>query len=331
VKFRIVIVAALGLALTLYLVIYVGLGAVFSAAIAVGWSGFAILCLYALGLFLLLGAAWCVLLPDSSFSEIWIFVWARMVRDSAAEVLPFSQIGGIVLGARAATLHGVSPPLAFGSMIVDVTTEMLAQIAYIALGLAILSERAPRTSVAGSLTTVFAIGLVVAALAGGLFLALQRYGHRLAENLAARLLPRALGATTAIGATLDAIYRSPMRVGLSSAVHLAGWTASAIGTWIAFRLIGVRVDLASVLAIESLVYAARSAAVIVPNALGVQEAAYAVLAPLFGIGAEFGLAVSLLKRARDIAVGVPILLIWQTVEGRRALAAGAADDLTDPQ
>jgi len=30
----------------------------------------------------------------------------------------------------------------------------------------------------------------------------------------------------------------------------------------------------------------------------------------------------LLKRARDIAVGVPILLIWQTVEGRRALAAG---------
>jgi hypothetical protein len=33
-----------------------------------------------------------------------------------------------------------------------------------------------------------------------------------------------------------------------------------------------------------------------------------------------GLAVSLLKRARDIAVGVPILLMWQAAEGRRALA-----------
>ncbi len=55
------------------------------------------------------------------------------------------------------------------------------------------------------------------------------------------------------------------------------------------------------------------------GSLGVQEAAYAVLAPLFGIGAEFGLAVSLLKRARDIAVGVPILAIWQAVEGRRAI------------
>jgi len=36
---------------------YVGLGAVFSAATAVGWGGFAILCLYALALFVLLGAA----------------------------------------------------------------------------------------------------------------------------------------------------------------------------------------------------------------------------------------------------------------------------------
>ena len=83
------------------------------------------------------------------------------------------------------------------------------------------------------------------------------------------------------------------------------------------------------MAIESLVCAARSAAAIVPNALGVQEAAYAVLAPLFGVGAEFGLAVSLLKRARDIAVGVPILLLWQFVEGHRALARGADVDVID--
>src|SRR3984893_12405038 len=307
-KLRIVVIAALGFALALYLVMYVGLGAVFSAAVTVGWSGFAILCFYASGVFLLLGAAWYVLLPDSSPTRLWVFVWARMVRDAAAEVLPFSQLGGIVLGARAAILHGVATPLAFASMIVDVTTEMLAQIAYIALGVVLLSARAPRTSVAVSLKTVFVIGLALAAVAGGLFFALQRYGHRMTGKLTARLLPP--------------------RVGLSSALHLAAWIASALGTWIAFRLIGARVDLASAIAIESLVYATRSAAAFIPNALGVQEAAYAVLAPLVGVGAEFGLAVSLLKRARDIAIGVPILLIWQAVEGRRALAGrpGAISD-----
>ena len=327
-KLRILIIAALGLALALYLVTYVGMGAVLSAAVTVGWSGFAILCLYALGLFLILGAAWYVLPPDSSATGLWVFVWARMVRDAAAEVLPFSQLGGIVLGARAAILHGVATPLAFASTIVDVTTEMMAQITYIALGVLLLSARAPRTSVAVSLTTVFVIGLVLAALAAGLFIVLQRYGHRFTGKLVARLMPGAVAPTAAVAARLDAIYRAPARVGLSAALHLVGWIASAVGAWIAFRLIGAQVDLAAVMAIESLVYATRSAAAFIPNALGVQEAAYTILAPLFGVGAEFGLAVSLLKRARDIAVGVPILLIWQAVEGRRALAArpGAVSD-----
>jgi hypothetical protein len=37
-----------------------------------------------------------------------------------------------------------------------------------------------------------------------------------------------------------------------------------------------------------------------------------------------GLAVSLLKRAREIVIGVPSLLYWQIVEGRSALRGGAA-------
>lgn len=170
-----------------------------------------------------------------------------MVRDAAAEVLPFSQLGGIVLGARAAILHGVSAPLASASIIVDVTTEMLAQIGYIALGVALLSARAPRTSLTVPLTRVFVIGLVLAAVAGGGFLAVQRFGHRVSGKLTARLLPRAVTPPAAVVAQLKAIYRSPARVGLSSALHLAGWITSAIGAWIAFRLIGARVDLASAL------------------------------------------------------------------------------------
>lgn len=322
-KLRIVIVAVLGAALALYLVMFVGVGAVLSAAVAIGWSGFAILCVYALGLFLLLGLAWHVLLPGPSGADVGVFVRARMVRDAATEVLPFSQLGGIVLGARAAILNGVSQPLALASTVVDVTTEMLAQIAFIALGLLILSVHAPRTSYSVSLTTAVAVGLVLAVIAGGVLIALQSRGQWMTGKLARRLLRGAGTATAALAVAFDSIYRFPVRVGLSASLHLAAWIASAIGTWIAFRLIGVRVDLVSVIAIESLIGAARSAAVFIPNALGVQEAAYAVVAPLFGVGAEFGLAVSLLKRARDIAVGVPILLIWQAAEGRRALEVHA--------
>jgi putative membrane protein len=318
VKLRVVIVALLGLALAIYLVAYTGIGAVFSAAAAVGLGGFGLLCLYALALFVVLGCAWRVLLPESSLANLRVFLWARMVRDAATDVLPFSQLGGIVLGARAAILHGVSDAMVYASTIVDVTAEMLAQIAYVALGVLILDLRAPPASFAQSLVKALLIGMVCAVAAAGIFLALQRHGHRVIEKFTARVLPGALLRTMAVSTALDSIYRSRARVGASIVLHSVGWVASATGVWIAFRLIGMRVDLKSVLALESLVSAIRSTAVFIPHALGAQEAAYTVLSPLFGIGAEFGLAVSVLKRARDLAVGIPILLIWQAIEGRSA-------------
>lgn len=317
-KIRILLVAALGLCLAAYLVLHVGFTAVLVAAAQVGWAGFAVLCLYALALFPLLGAAWSVLLPKAR-AGVWVFVWSRLVREAASNVLPFAQVGGIVFGARTAIRHGVAGHEAFASTIVDMTSEALAQIAYIALGFAILSTGTARSSSAAALTKVFTVGLVLAVAAGVLFVFLQRYGHRGMGRLAARLIPGTAASADALADALDAIYRSRPRIALSCAMHLIGWLASGAGAWIAFRLIGVRVELSAVIAIESLVGAARSAAALVPNALGVQEASYAALAPLFGIGPEFGLAVSLLRRARDIAIGAPVLLISQAEAGRRAM------------
>jgi len=53
----------------------------------------------------------------------------------------------------------------------------------------------------------------------------------------------------------------------------------------------------------------------------VQEAAYALAGPLFGLPPESALALSLAKRARDLAIGVPTLLAWQLGEARQ-LARG---------
>ncbi|MEI9890272.1 MAG: hypothetical protein WDN45_06275 [Caulobacteraceae bacterium] len=75
------------------------------------------------------------------------------------------------------------------------------------------------------------------------------------------------------------------------------------------------------MAIESLLFAARNAAFIVPSGLGVQEGVYALVGPLFGLPAEAALALSLLKRGRDLAIGVPVLLSWQLAEGKRSLFA----------
>jgi glycosyltransferase 2 family protein len=322
-KVRLAILATVGVALTLYLVRYVGWHAVFSALGALGLLGFGVFSLLSLLVFVLLGAAWQVLLSGPDTPRLAIFVRARLVRDSGAEVLPFSQLGGIALGVRAAILQGLAAPLAAASMIVDVTTEMLAQIAYAALGVAILAARGPQNSRVASLLALSAIGLALAAVAAALFIAVQRRGGRIAARFAARLMRGAGASLRGLRSALETIYRSPARVALSAAVHLAAWIANGAVVWLGFRLIGARIDLAAALAIESLVYAIRSVGVFIPNALGVQEGAYVVLGPLFGVSQDMALAMSVVKRARDIAIGVPVLLLWQGAEGRHALARAA--------
>ncbi|MGL4313445.1 MAG: HpnL family protein, partial [Sphingomonas sp.] len=74
---------------------------------------------------------------------------------------------------------------------------------------------------------------------------------------------------------------------------------------------------ANVLTIEALIFTLRTVAFAIPGGVGVQEAAYALLGPLFGLSPAAGLALSLVKRARDIAVGVPVVVAWQVSEARR--------------
>jgi putative membrane protein len=231
-----------------------------------------------------------------------------MVRDSAAETLPFSQIGGFVVGVRAAILDGFAPAAAAASMIADITTEMVAQLVYVSLGIALLG--ATMKNAAGLPSTGWLMtGISLAALAAASFCALQRYGSGMVRFFTARFLPQALEHTDGVTSELRAIYRAPERIAASFLFHLVGWITSGASTWIAFRLLGAHTLLSSVIAIDSLVYAIRSVAFAVPNALGIQEAAYAMFAPVLGVGPEIAIAISLLKRGRDVAIGIPVLLL----------------------
>ena len=94
-------------------------------------------------------------------------------------------------------------------------------------------------------------------------------------------------------------------------LHLIGWLCTGIAGWLAYRLLGSDIDVTSVLALEALLTIALALAFFVPAAAGVQEAAYAALGALFGLPPEMSLGVSLLRRAKDLAIGIPILIAWQ--------------------
>jgi putative membrane protein len=244
-------------------------------------------------------------------------VWGRLVRDSGSELLPLSQIGGYVLGARAVTLAGVDGTTAAASTIVDVTLELFGQLAFTALGLSCLLYVKPDSSIAIPVAT----GLAAAALLAAAFLIVQCRGFDLFGRFAG-VLGRGWADKTASGAAalhtaLAVIYRRRGRVFSNFVLHLACWIASTLEAWVALRFAGASLGFATVLVIESLLYAARSMAFAVPNAVGVQEGAYILLGASFGLTPETALALSLLKRARDLTIGVPALVAWQFFESGR--------------
>jgi putative membrane protein len=309
----------LGLILATGVAGLVGLRDVAAAVAAIGGRGLVILCLYAPIPMILLGGAWFALAARQPLARLRVFVWARLVRDASGELLPFSHLGGFLIGARAAVVSGVESRTAVSTTVADITAELLAQLGFTGLGLGLLISRL--RSGAGSQTLVLGVvaGLALSALGAAVFLALQRRGGRLVERLAERILPSAAASAGDLGAAIAAIYDRPWRVAWAVGLHFCAWMASATGVWLALRGAGVEIDLGSVLAIESLVAAARSALVMAPMGIGVQEATYALVGPIFGLGPELALALSFIKRARDFVVGAPALMAWQAMEGARVL------------
>jgi glycosyltransferase 2 family protein len=309
-----IIAAILGLAMIGALVGYFGAGTVIRSLRAIGWAGFSAICLIHLGVISLEGVAWRLLVPGA---RVWTLVWGRLIRDAGSEVLPVSQMGGCVLGARAVTLAGVPGAVAAATTMVDLTLEFVAKLAYMAIGLMLLVDLRPGMPVSLPVTS----GLAATGLFAIAFVVVQRRGFALFDRFARMLgrgwVERTVSGMAAVHAALAATYRQRGSLWAGFALHLACWMLSAVEVWIALRLAGAPLGFPTVLVIESLLYAIRTVAFAIPNAVGVQEGAYVLIGAAFGLTPEMALAISLLKRARDLVIGLPALATWQVAEGGR--------------
>jgi putative membrane protein len=323
-RFFPVLAVIAGVSAMVALVWRLGAAAVLHSLVAVGALGFVSVCLIHTALIAMMGLAWYALLPGT---RPWVAIWGRFVRDAGSEVLPLSQVGGYVLGTRAIALCGVPATRGAASTIVDVTLEFVGQLGYVALGLAWLVHLHAETIP----PWIVAAGLAVACGLAAVFVIVQRHGVRNVHRIA-HILGRGWAEKTAAGAAtlheaLDAIYRHRGGVWASLLLHFLCWVASASEVWVALWFAGDPIAFGSALTIESLVYAMRTVAFAVPNAVGVQEGAYILLGTAFGLSPEMALALSFLKRARDLTIGLPVLALWQAVEGgrlARRIAAKAA-------
>jgi putative membrane protein len=342
-----IVVWCAGIAACIALAVWSGLDDIGQAVASVGWWGMAGVALTRTATVTIAGTGWWLLFPggrptdprDQRFKDgallkdgvlrqgpmcalpFRIAVLLRFIREAVNSLLPLTQVGGDIVSARLLTFWGVPGALGAASLIVDVLMQASTQFVFAALGIMTLIALGTNTTVAMAAATSLA---VAAPLLTGFYVAQRRWGHRILHVVLGRLKSDGnwgmLGTLDAVYENLSAIYASRSGLLAASLVHLTGWLVGVGEVLIVLRCMGLPATVAEALVIESLIQAVRGAAFAVPSALGAQEAGLILLCGLFQIPADQALALSFIKRAADLAIGVPGLVALQILEGKRFTA-----------
>lgn len=330
-KIAVVLGLVAGALLTTLLVIYLGVGHVVDAISAAGMLGLIVVTLAHLPSMIICGLAWRCLLRKPPRRASLLFVKARWIRDAASSLIPVLPVSGELAAVRLLALHGVRPGRAGATVVVDVTSELISQFLFTLMGLCLLIMQKP-----GNETVYWAsigVGVSVPVLIAfvllqnsRVFMWLEHMSEKLAQSWnwqGLRGLHRSILVT----------YGRRRRLYAAIVLHLVAWLAGAAEGWVGLHFLGHPLGIGEIFAIESLVYALRSVAFFIPSAVGVQEGAYVLLGSIYGVPPEIALALSLLKRGREVILGIPGLFVWQWMESgrlwrRKAMAARSTAEIS---
>jgi putative membrane protein len=306
-----------GLGLTLALGGYFGFAEIAGGIRGAGWGVLAVVAFHPAQM-IFSALAWQRLLPAAPAPGLIAFTGLRWIREGVNNLIPVAQIGGEVVGARLLRRHGV--PLAVGSasVTVDLFVEFLTQVIFTLIGLGLLIPALHEAGIVPWIVGTGALGGAVVAL----LVAVQRFGlFQLIERSLVRLAERrpawsSLGEVAGLDRAIKALYASPAKLGWSCLYHLISWLLGGLEVVLALHFVGVAVDLREGLIIESLGQAFRAVGFAIPASLGVQESGFIVACGLFGVSPQAAIELSLLKRIREVALGIPALAAWQLIETR---------------
>jgi putative membrane protein len=304
----------IGLALLLFLLILNDAGRVLAAATAIGGAMAAVVAFHAVPLLVDVVAWRYLLVARPPLHRLLLIRW---VGESVNGLFPVPHLGEFV---RAGMLRRAGAAGDAGaSVVVDVTLGVVTEIPFAALGLALYALEVGAGPVVRSLL------LVLAALifAGGSLYAVQRAGLISLAALVAHRWPGPLrrlfdiATARALDARIAILYRRRGDLVLSALWRFAGWVVGAGEISIALWGLGRPVTLAEAVILESLSQAARTVAFAIPGGLGVQDGALLLLSGQLGIGPETALALALVKRCRELVLGVPGLAAGYLIQARR--------------
>jgi len=268
--------------------------------------------------------SWRQLISPSSSPGTVTLIWIRWIRDSINSLLPVAGIGGDIASVRLAHLQGVPGAQAAASMVVDTTIGVATQLIFVMSGVGLLLMRSTeRSALLLAWVVLIGTGVFIALIAAfvlvqhrGLFVGFTNLARRL---VAEKWLSAFAASASAIDDAVAAAYRSGWSILRATILRLIGWAAGAGEIWLVMQSLGHPLDMLDAFTLESLSSGVRVATFMVPGALGALEGSFILFGALFGLPAQTALAISLSKRVRELALGLPGLFVWHWIEGHYLL------------
>ena len=231
--------------------------------------------------------------------------WIRLAGEAVNNVTPLLDIGGEPLKAHLVSKRFHLPlPNAVASTVVARTSIFISQAVFMLFG-AVLSFELLALPTAHRARLVAAL-LVVCFLFVG-FLALQRRG-----------------AFRRMNQEISRFYaQHGDRFWSAAALNGVSWVAGGVETYLFCRLVGLDLALLEAIVLEALLQLVRTGSFFIPMSLGAQEGGLAFFIHAMGYDPVAGVALSLLKRARQLlwtAAGFLVWGVYRSLEAKRGPA-----------
>lgn len=306
-----------GSVLTGVIVYQTNLSEVWTRLRALGVWGFgAVLSIYLVCTIAQAGS-WLFTLHAEPLTPRWLYrLWkVFMVGFALERSTPLAGLGGEPAKAVLLKRHyGLRIRDASASLVLTRTTDLIAQVIFISIGTVLMfrSEALPEAYrfAAGGGLALFAVCILLFFLAqkGGALSRVQAWlegGWLRGRSLSERTV-RALAALQDLDQRLVSYYTAERgRFSLSVGAAFAEWMLGALAVDLALDFLGRPVPFADAVVIESFLVLVRSTLFFVPADLGTQEGALVLICGAVTGSPAVGLALSAIRRARDL-----LFMLW---------------------
>lgn len=307
----------IGLAVMTGLIAWQGLGDVSAIILASGWPILLVPLAWSPTVFL--GSmTWQLLFEpgkEPPFRQIFMALW---MGRSVNTLLPVASLGGEVVKARMLILWGYPKAEASASVFVDKTVQVFGTIIWGLIGVTLLVHYSVEQDLIAAALTGFAV--LGAGVAGfvmvqkvGIASAMVKSAHKVTK---AEIFENMKQGADQIDVCVRATYARPGRLLLATFWRTLTLLLQTAEVWAAAYVLGYPITIMEAMFLKSMTSTLSDVAFMIPNAYGIQEAAFVVLGAMIGLPPDLMLAISLSIRIRELIVDLPGLALWQHAEGR---------------